>query len=418
MTLVKTSILSFFATLAKMIAGLVINKVVAIYIGPAGLASIGQFQNFIQLSTTAASGAINTGLTKYAAEYKQCDGDIVGLFSTAFRIGVCCSVIVGLSIVVFAHTLSAYILGSDQYTHVFQLFGVTIIFFVINSMLIAMLNGLKEVGKWFRVNISQSLLGILFTTSLIYVWGLEGALIALVTNQSIILFVVLYLLRDHVIITFSNLMAKYDSAQAKKLYSYAAMAITSAAVVPISHMVLRSYISDHLGMDAAGYWQAIWYISAMYLMVLTSTLSIYYLPRLSEISDKKEMRSEVLLGLKIIVPVAAISAFLIFLCRDIILIVLFSDDFSPVSELFAWQLIGDVVKIGSWIIAYIMLAKAKIKSFLITEIVFSMLFVFLAVVFINSFGLVGVTYAFTINYFLYLITVYFVVRGELRDSAV
>ena len=49
MTLIKTSVLSAIATIIKIISGFVINKVVAIYVGPSGLAIIGQLQNFMEL---------------------------------------------------------------------------------------------------------------------------------------------------------------------------------------------------------------------------------------------------------------------------------------------------------------------------------------------------------------------------------
>ena len=69
MTLGRTSILAFSATVVKILAGLVINKAVALYIGPSGLALIGQFQNFSQMVNKAAQGGVNAGVTKYAAEY-------------------------------------------------------------------------------------------------------------------------------------------------------------------------------------------------------------------------------------------------------------------------------------------------------------------------------------------------------------
>ena len=57
-----------------MLSGLVINKIIAIYIGPAGIALIGQFQNFMGIITTIGNGAINSGVTKYVAEYHEDDG--------------------------------------------------------------------------------------------------------------------------------------------------------------------------------------------------------------------------------------------------------------------------------------------------------------------------------------------------------
>ena len=71
----------------------------------------------------------------------------------------------------------------------------------------------------------------------------------------------------------------------------------------------------------------------------------------------------------------------------------------PMMELFTWQLVGDIIKISSWLLAYLMLAKAMTKIYIVTEVLFSLSFIILSILFINSFGLVGVTYAFTANYF-------------------
>ncbi|MEL6948786.1 MAG: DegT/DnrJ/EryC1/StrS family aminotransferase [Pseudomonadota bacterium] len=57
--------------LGKMLTLLGLNKILAIYVGPAGYAVLGQFQNAVQMITTLASGAINTGVTKYTAEYGE-----------------------------------------------------------------------------------------------------------------------------------------------------------------------------------------------------------------------------------------------------------------------------------------------------------------------------------------------------------
>lgn len=80
------------------------------------------------------------------------------------------------------------------------------------------------------------------------------------------------------------------------------MALTSILTVPLTNFILRNYIGNVIGWSQAGYWQAIWYISSMYLMVITTALNIYYLPRLSEIKDKKEIKKELLNGYVLIIP--------------------------------------------------------------------------------------------------------------------
>ena len=316
MTLIKTSILSFIATAIKMLAALVINKAVAVYIGPSGLALVGQFQNFTQLVMTAAQGGINSGITKYTSEYSKKDDRISILFSTACKISLLSSIVVGTGIITFSQFASIHFLKTDEYAYIFVIFGFTILLFVINNLLLSILNGLKEIKTWIIINVIQSVYSLIFTTLLIVILGLDGALIALVTNQSVVLLIVLWMLRNHEIIKFSNFIGVFDRLEAKKLMGFAAMALTTAITVPISHLIVRNYVGETLGWDQAGYWQAIWYISSMYLMVVTTTLSIYYLPKLSEIKNKNVLRAELWRGYKVIMPIVSLMAIIIYLlCR-------------------------------------------------------------------------------------------------------
>lgn len=414
MNLVKTSILSFIATATKVIAGLVINKAFSVFIGPAGLALIGQFQNFSQLAMTVAQAGIKNGVTKFIAEYGKEHHRIPILFSTAAKISLISSFATGLGIVIFSNYASLHILKSIEYSYIFVIFGFTIILFVINNLLLSILNGLKEIKAWVNINIIQSIYSLIFTTLLIIFFGMEGALIALVTNQSIILLIILWMLRRHVLIKVSNFLGPFDIVEAKKLGGYALMTFTSATIVPISHIIIRNYIGENLSWEEAGYWQAIWYISSTYLLLVTTPLTIYYLPRLSEITDKAELRKELLHGYSIIMPIIIIASLIIFLFKDFIIAILFAEDFTPVRDLFLWQLIGDIIKLASWLIAYLMLAKSMVKVFITTEIIFSLLFILLTFKFIELYGLVGITYSYTLNYVIYFFVILYLTRSEWR----
>jgi PST family polysaccharide transporter len=412
MTLIKTSLLSFIATVIKLLSGLVINKAVAIYIGPSGLALIGQLQNFMQLSMTAGQGAINTGVTKYTAEYAKDTDKLTSLFSTAAKISATCSIVVGSLIAVLSNLISDTLFKTQEYQYVFVIFGFTIILFVFNSLLLSILNGLKEIKTFIAINITQSIYSLIFTTGLIYFFALDGVLIALVTNQSFIFIFLLWYLKDHNIIILRNFKQKIDFDISKKLSKYALMAIISGISVPMSHITIRNYLGDNLGLEQAGYWQAIWYISSMYLMVVTTALSTYYLPRLSEIDDKIELRNELINGYKVIIPIVCIASIGVFLCKDLIISLLFTSEFQPMLELFLWQLVGDVLKIAAWLLAYVMLAKTMTKTFVITEIIFAVSFVVLSIICVESYGLIGMTYAFAMNYFLYFLIMFFIVKRE------
>ena len=413
MTLIKTSILTFIATLARLCSGLVINKAVAIFIGPNGLALIGHFQNFIQLAMIFAQGAINTGVTKYTAEYGRESENLPQLFGTAVKISATCSVSVGLLMVFLSRFASRKFFDSDEYGYVFVVFGFTIILFVFNSLLLSILNGLKEIRIFISANIIQSVFGLFYTATLIYFFTLDGVLVALVTNQSVVFIALLFYISKKNIVCWASFKGGFDCQTGKKLSKYALMAVVSGVCTPVSHMLVRDYIGEEVGWDEAGYWQAVWYISTMYLMVVTTALSTYYLPRLSEIKDKLELRNELIAGYRIIFPIVVLLAFSIFLLKDLIIYLLFTDEFNPMRELFLWQLVGDVLKISSWLVAYLLIARAKTKMYVISEVLFSVSFVALSCVCVSLFGLIGVTYAFAVNYLLYFVAVSLLVRNEI-----
>ena len=409
MTLIKTSVLTGISTVIKLVSAFVINKVIAIYIGPSGLAIVGQLQSFTSIITTFSNGAISSGIVKYTAEYQDIE-EKKKIFSSSIVISLICSLIISIFLFTFSGYLSELILKDIQYSSVFIIFGATIFLFALNMVLISILNGQKEIKKYVLVNIAGSIFSLVFTSILIMQLNLMGALYAMVLNQSVMFFVTLAFVIKSSWFKLEYFLKGLDKDSLSKLSKYSLMAIVSALTVPVSHLIIREYIGKNLGWDSAGYWQGIWYISTMYLMLVTTTLGVYYLPRLSEIQDNKELRKEIFSGYKIIMPIVILASLIIFLLKEYVILIAFSKDFMPMMELFAWQLIGDVIKIASWLLAYLMLAKAMTKVFIYTEVLFSALFVGLSILFVDKFGLVGITYAYALNYFLYLVTMIFIFR--------
>ena len=410
MTLVKTSILSLIATIIRVISGLVINKAVALYIGPSGLALIGQLQSFIQLVSELAKAGINSGVVKYTAEYGRDSKKTNALISTAAKISLLSTAVITTVLVIFSETISLTILNTHEYSYLIVLLGVTITFFVLNNLMLSIINGYKEIKIWIYINISQSVYGLIFTTFLIVILGIEGALIAVVTNQSVVFFIILLFIRKNNIIKFSVFKNKFNKIHSLNLLRFSAMALTSAIVIPGSHIIVRDNLVESLSWEQAGIWQGMIYISTTYLMVITTALTTYYLPRLSEITEKNDLKAELMNGFKIILPTVVTLSIVIYLMRDLIIVILFSNDFNNMRELFLWQLVGDVIKISSWLFAYQMLAKAMMKSYIVTEVLFSCTFILLSLLFVNKFGLVGMSYSYAVNYTIYFFIVFFITK--------
>jgi len=403
MTLIKTSLLNGIAVVIKMMTLLGLNKILAIYVGPSGYAALGQFQNAVQMITTLASGAINTGVTKYTAEYHEDEARQYAVWRTAGTISLIGSTVVAVGVIVFNKTLASLFLKDESLGSVFIWFAGTLVLFVFNTLLLAILNGKKEIQRYVTANIAGSLFALSITTVMAIQLGLYGALVALAIYQSLTFFVTLALTYRTNWFKVGHLLGGIDKQAARSLAKFTLMALTSAACIPLSHILVRNHLGETLGWEAAGYWEAMWRLSAAYLMLVTTTLSVYYLPKLSGLRNSLEIKREILYGYKIILPVAVTFGAFIYLLRDFIIQLLFTAEFAKMEVLFAWQMVGDALKIGSWILAYLMLSKAIVKVYIISEIIFSASFYLFAVFLTDLMGLEGVSAAHALNYFLYWI---------------
>lgn len=401
--IVKVFSFTAMSTLVKMFTGLISVKVVALMIGPSGVALVGQLNNFATIIMSLASGGINSGVTKYVAEYKEDEAKIKNCLSTALRITAGCSLLVGVSLIIFNSYLSEVILLSPDYDYVFIIFGITILLYALNLMLISILNGFKEFKKYVRINIANSIVGLIFTLLFVSVLRLPGALISAVTYQSVMLFITLWMIRKLPWFTWDNFGQKISGTLSKKYLRYTLMTLTTAATLPVSQMLLRGYVISEISPVEAGWWEGMNRISNMYLMVITSSFSVYYLPRLSELKNSVEIKREIVKAYKVVVPILLVALTLVYLLRPIVIRILFTPEFLPMENLFFWQLAGDFFKICSWLLSFLMVAKSMVKAFVVTEILFSLNFVMLGFSFMHLNGVVGITQAYLVNYVLYLI---------------
>lgn len=414
MNLLRTSVLNGVAVLIKTITMFVLNKILAVYLGPTGYAAIGQFQNFIQMVTTFAGSAINTAVVKYTAEYHEDESKQRAIWKTAGSIIFLFSLILAFLILIFQGQLSLYIFHSLKYQTVFIWFAVFLIFFNFNTLFLAILNGKKEILKLVLANIAGSLFALIITSVLAIKLHLYGALVALSIYQSIAFIVTLFLCYRANWFKFSSLLGKIDLEITKKFSSFILMALVSAICVPLSQMLIRAYLTQEFSLAYAGYWEAMIRLSTVYLMLVTTTLGVYYLPRLSELNKIDEIKKEVYLGYKFLFPLTVVGGIIVFVLRDWIINLLFTPSFAPMQDLFFWQMMGDALKIGSWILAYLMLSKAMTKLYISTEIIFTLSLIALTYVCTQFFGFKGVSIAHLINYGMYWIVISLFIFKQLK----
>lgn len=414
MNLFKTSALNGMAVLIGTITSFLVNKILAIYVGPSGYALIGQFQNFIQMITSFAGGAINTAVIKYTAEYHDNKSYQISVWKTAGSVIVIFSMIVAFLIIIFQKQLAIYIFHSLEYQSIFVWFASFLLLFNLNALFLAILNGKKEILRLVIANIAGSIFSLVITGLLAFKLGLYGALLAISINQSIIFIVTLFLCYKSSWFKISYLFGKIDRSILNKFGGYVLMALTAALCVPLSQILIRNYIAGEFGIQYAGYWEAMIRLSRAYLMLVTTTLGVYYLPRLSELKDFKSIKSEVYTGYKFIFPLALMGALIVYALKDWIIPLLFSESFLPMRELFLWQMIGDSLKIGSWIISYVMAGQAMTRLFISSEIISTITLLLITYISTKLFGFEGVSIGYMVNYGIYWIAISFLVFRTIR----
>ena len=409
MNLIRTSFYTSIATAINFISGFIVVKVVAVKIGPKGIAFVGQFQNTTAILTMLATAAITTGVVKYLAEFKADPVKSQKIINTAFLIVFLCSLIVSLFVMITSGYLSEAAFKTKDFWIVYFLFGLFTIAISSNVLFLAILNGLKEIKKFTIVNICSSLTGVFVTVIFAYTFGLTGVLIASTATAVIIFFINIYFL-NKLRIKWKPNFKSWDKPVVKKLSAFSLMALVTGFVMPAMQILVRNKIILEFSATDAGYWQAVTKISDYYLGFITSVLGVYYMPRLSEITSKSELKNEIVKGYKIILPVVGIIAVSIWALREFVIHTLFTSEFLPMKPLFTYQLLGDFFKIGSWLLAYLMIARALTKTFIITEILFAATYVILSFYFMNHFGIIGTTYSFCITYGCYWILMWFLMK--------
>lgn len=413
MNLFRTSFYTSVSTAVTFICGFIVAKVVAVQIGPPGVAMVGQFQNIVAIIIMFGNGAISMGIVKHLSQSK---GDVKmqqRIITTGLSIVCICSLVLSLLVITFSSQLSVLTFRSEAYQLVYTAFGVFLFFSSVNAVMGNIFNGLQEIKKLTASNIALSITGIVSTVSFAYLLGVKGVLIALNVTALFAFGVNLLLFKRLANHRFSFSFHKLDIHIVRSLSSFSLMTVFSTVLLPAIQLFVRNKIISSYTITDAGYWQGVTKISDYYLAFVTTVLGIYYLPKLSEIQERQELRSEILRGYMRILPIVGALALLIFLLRRYVVLALFSTDFLPMMPLFAFQLVGDFLKISGYLIAFLLWAKAMVKTFLITEVVFACTSVLFSHLFITWYGLVGATYAFALNYLLYLITMAFLMRGYL-----
>lgn len=408
--------LTAVSTFIKMLTGFVSTKIVSVFAGPAGIALVGQLQNFTSIVLSLSNGGITNGIVKYVAQYKDEKEKLKNYISTSYTITLLSSVVCALFMIIFNQKLSNIVFKDISYRFVFIFFGLSVTLYSLNILLMSILNGLKRFRKYVIINIAGSIIGMLFTIVLAMLLSVKGALIAIVTYQSVVFIVTYLMVRREDWLNKDYFHILWDRSEIKAMAKFSIMALVTTITLPLVHILLRNYVIEKISIEAAGYWEGMNRLSAAYLVFVSTSFAVYYLPKLSESKSNALIRREIKKVIMFIVPIVFVIFLLMFIFKRQIITLLYTEQFMPMSNLFLPQLIGDFLKIVSWSLSYILLAKSMMKEYVILELLSPIVFLFLSYNLVNIYGVIGITYSYDVSIIIYLSVLLFIFRNLLKPE--
>lgn len=403
MNLYKTTFFSGIETAIKLASGFVVMKYVAMQLGPAGVAYFGQFQNFMASFIILIAGGFPVGLVRFSAKEKPHSQSNKHYLGNALGFGLVSSIIVGICTCFFAPYLSLSIFKSGDFSGIFYLLAVCGVLIMFYQVLISMFNGWGELMKFLTCKSTASVLLLFFSLLLVKFYALVGGLISLVSMQSMAAFLALWFITKMPAFKWQWLKPRFDISVYKTFLPYWLMSFVTLISTPFILMLIRTHIVNEGGWEMAGLWEAAWKITELYLLVITTALTTYYVPKLSQALALKQELLIIREVLFFSVGFASFLSLMLYLLRHQVISVLFSNHFVFAADMMAFQLIGGVIKIASWVMSYHMLVKDKMKVFLFSELFFGGSFYIISKCFFDQYGLVGLSYAYFFNYSLYFL---------------
>lgn len=400
--LVKSANLNTANISIKIIAGILISKFIAIYIGPQGMALIGNLRNFSSVIQSLSISGLYKGAVKFISQFKTNTVALTKTLSTVFYFGFFTSILVSFLCYYNAEFINSLIFYTNyNYTYVIETLALVLPFYALNMFAFSIMNGFSKYKILLIINIISQVLGLLVTLLLIWQENIDGALVAVVITPALNVLITIVGIAFRQNLIASIRITHVSFSVLNKLSPYMIMALVSAIALPIVMILIRNYLTAEIGIKEAGYWTAMTRVSDYYLMFINSLMTFYILPRFAEINTRRAFRKEVFSFYKSIMPLFVGLLIIIYFSRSLLINILFTEDFRPVEDLFGYQLVGDFLRVLSMVIAFQFLAKKMFAHYIILEVFLVVIMYISSIYLIDVFGLQGAVMGHCLSYFMH-----------------
>jgi len=406
----------------KIGTGAFMSWILANYVGAAGMGILGNLRNFMQGLLTFSVLGLENGLVKNTAQFQKEPAQLKKVYSTSWVMSLSASIIAALVVFFTASWLDQKLIATEvDFSIVFKVVALSLPFYVVFVFLTSLLQGFEWYKKFIILNIIISVLVFGVSAVLVYQYNLTGALYSLVLVpflQAVAALFYLFSQKEKPMPLKELFSFHFDRTTSRQLLKYSIMALVSALLIPLVNILVRDQVRVEVSDEAAGWWEAVVRISSYYMLFVTSLISLYVLPSLSKDSSHRNYRSTIWNFYKTILPLVVVGLIAVYFSRNLIISILFTEEFENSSTLFKWQLLGDFIKIVTTVMAFRFIAMNDLWRYLIAEVLSILSFYLFSLYLIPTYQEEGVVMAYLGNYLFYLVLLLVILRKELFSKAV
>ena len=401
------TVLNGIAQFVKAISSLIINKVIVVFLGSPALLFVGNLKSVFTILQQISGAGVYEGAVKYlSGEYKDRQTFILQACLTLMLLGFFISI--ALYYVLYDQILDLLQLGDNDRELIPWLTGgivLSLLCFVFHTLMQSFFHGLKSYKIIVQSTLISALLTLGVSTALIYYANKIGLILSVFVPSVILLLTYCFHIRKSWHFGQMLFGKPFRLFVFKPVLSFTAMTAVAAIVFPSVLITIRTLLVEHSGVELASYWEGYSRLSLFMSGLAISSISLYYLPKLVEANTGQEMLKVVLWGVKFLFAVAFPAMLLIFLFGSNVISLLYTTNFLEAIFLLKWELLGTFLKLLSFTVSFIMVAKKLTTVFVLSELISGLVFFGLSVLLVEMYGIVGASIAFAGTYFLYLLWV-------------
>jgi antigen flippase len=392
--------------------GIVRAKAMALLLGPAGFGVMGLYTSIVDLAVAAAGLGVGSSGVRQIAEAAGSDDKariwrtVAALRKSSLILGILGAVMLA----VLADSVSALTFGRADHAWAVAIISLAVLFRIVTAGQAALIQGLRRISDLASMNLLGAIVGAIATVCLVYFFGERGIATSIVAG-AFFAFVISTLYSRRVAPKTVALMARESRQEIRQLLQLGVAFLASALLMMGAMYVVRTMVARQLGLDAAGLYQASWTLGGMYVGMLLQAMGADFYPRLTGVSTNNAQCNRLVneqTRVSVLLAAPGVMGTLVF--APMLMVFFYSSKFAPAAELLQWLCLGMTLRIISWPMGYILVAKGERNLFILAELAWSVVNIAFTWFCIQHFGLNGVGIAFFGSYVFHALMIYLIVR--------